>query len=67
LSDLRQQDHELLRELIRAGRQGVRVDKTYCSSAIWLALHGMARMTTDNPQRVIITRQGEAFYRRDAA
>jgi hypothetical protein len=64
LIDLRQQDAAALRALIAAGRQGARLADVGCSTAIMLSLLGLAQITAEQPQRVVVTQRGEAFSRR---
>ena len=53
-----------LRRLAQAGSQGLQLGDVPASAAIMLALVGHAEITTERPQRVIVTSQGAAFARR---
>lgn len=53
-----------LQRLARAGADGLLLGEVPTGTAILLALQGQAAITTERPQRVVITGQGAAFARR---
>lgn len=57
-------EHDALRSLTRAGREGLPIADIGLSVALRLQLAGLASITTTTPQRAIVTGQGAAHSRR---
>ena len=62
--DLRDIEHDTLRDLARAGADGLDLGSVGASVAIRLELASLASITKGAPQRVRATAQGVAFSRR---
>lgn len=56
--------HEALRRVVAAGSAGLPLEQVSRAAAITLALCDLAEITKPPGQRVIATRQGAAFARR---
>lgn len=65
--DLAQDRHDKLVRLVAAGASGLPIDDVGIGTALSLQQHGLAKVSPpERPQRVTITRQGEAFHLRGA-
>jgi hypothetical protein len=61
--DLGAQD-EVMRQVARAGEDGLPIGDVGITLAIRLGLAGLARITKGDRQRVVATQQGRAYGRR---
>jgi len=64
--DLNRDQHDALRQLARAGADGLPLSQVGTGMACRLGVERFVTISQDEPQMVRITRQGLAYSRRDA-